>query len=88
MVFPPRRADTRTAYLAQEEHVTTRFVDEAGDTSLFAKGGAPIAGTTGCSRFFVIGKLECRDVAALASDLDQLRMEVTTDPYFKRGAIT
>lgn len=78
-----RTPDSRTAYLAEAEHVTTWFVDEAGDTSLFAKGGTPVVATPGSSRFFIIGKLECRDVAALARDLDALRAEVMTDPYFK-----
>lgn len=83
MIRIPVDADTRTAYLAREEHVTTWFVDEAGDTTLFAKGGTPVVGTEGCSRFFIVGKLECRDVEALAADLDALRAEVTADPYFK-----
>ena len=83
MIRIPVDADTRTAYLAREEHVTTWFVDEAGDTTLFAKGGTPVVGTEGCSRFFIIGKLECRDVEALATDLDALRAEVIADPYFK-----
>ena len=45
------------------------FVDEAGDPTLFGKGGKVVAGTEGCSRFFIAGKLECRDVEALTADL-------------------
>jgi hypothetical protein len=40
----------------------TWFVDEAGDPTLFGKGGKVVAATEGCSRFFIAGKLECRDV--------------------------
>ena len=37
----------------------TWFVDEAGDPTLFGKGGKVVAATEGCSRFFIAGKLEC-----------------------------
>ncbi|WP_137891044.1 DUF3800 domain-containing protein [Ramlibacter sp. 2FC] len=59
------------------------FVDEAGDATLFAKGGKVVVATEGCSRFFIEGKPECRDVDALKADLDSLRAEVLADPYFK-----
>lgn len=72
------------AYVANEpDAVTTWFVDEAGDPSLFAKGSKVVAATEGCSRFFIVGKLECRDVGALAADLNQLRADLLADPYFK-----
>ena len=61
----------------------TWFVDEAGDPTLFGKGGKVVAATEGCSRFFIAGKLECRDVAALTADLARLRRDVVTDPFFK-----
>jgi len=35
------------------------------------------------SRFFIAGKLECRDVGALTADLERLRKEVLADPFFK-----
>ena len=59
------------------------FVDEAGDPTLFGQGGKAVVATEGCSRFFIEGKLECRDVDALAADLAALRAEVLADPYFK-----
>jgi hypothetical protein len=62
---------------------THYFVDEAGDAALFAKGGKIVVATEGCSRFFIEGKLECRDVKALTDDLDRLRAELLADPYFK-----
>ena len=62
---------------------THYFVDEAGDPTLFGQGGKAVVATEGCSRFFIEGKLECRDVDALAADLAALRAEVLADPYFK-----
>ena len=62
---------------------THYFVDEAGDPTLFGQGGKAVVATEGCSRFFIEGKLECRDVDALAADLADLRAEVLADPYFK-----
>ena len=50
---------------------------------MFAKGGKVVVATDGCSRFFIEGKLECRDVDALAADLSRLRAELLADPYFK-----
>lgn len=61
----------------------TWFVDEAGDPSLFGKGGKVVAATEGCSRFFTVVKLECRDVDALTADLARLRKDVVSDPFFK-----
>ena len=61
----------------------TWFVDEAGDPTLFGKGGKVVAATEGCSRFFIAGKLECRDVGALTADLECLRRDVVADPFFK-----
>ena len=73
-----------SAYVANEaDALTTWFVDEAGDPALFAKGGKVVVATEGCSRFFIEGKLECRDVDALAADLSRLRAELLADPYFK-----
>jgi Protein of unknown function (DUF3800) len=63
--------------------ITTWFVDEAGDPTLFAKGGRAVVGADGCSRFFIEGKMACRDVGALAADLGRLRAELMADPYFK-----
>ena len=61
----------------------TWFVDEAGDPTLFGKGGKVVSATEGCSRFFIAGKLECRDVDALTAYLERLRKDVVADPFFK-----
>jgi hypothetical protein len=57
-------------------------VDEAGDPTLFHASGKSIVGTPGCSRFFIIGKLEVDDPAALAKDLTDLRQDLLADLYF------
>lgn len=59
------------------------FVDEAGDPTLFhGRRGKPIVGTVGCSRHFILGKLEVDDPAALAAKLHALRLDMLADPYF------
>ncbi len=58
------------------------FVDEAGDPTLFHASGKPIVNTPGCSRFFIIGKLEVDDPPSLTAELAQLRAELLADPYF------
>ncbi|MCI0390435.1 MAG: DUF3800 domain-containing protein [Acidobacteria bacterium] len=58
------------------------FVDEAGDSTLFHSSGKSIVGAEGCSRFFIIGKLEVDDPPALSQELTELRQELLADPYF------
>lgn len=71
-------------FVANESDVTTTwFVDEAGAPTLFSKGGKTVVATEGCSRFFIEGKLECRDMAALSDDLNRLRSDLLAGPYFK-----
>lgn len=58
------------------------FVDEAGDPHLFNAAGAVIVETDGCSRFFIMGKLEVEDPNLLAGRLTDLRTGLLADPYF------
>ena len=60
------------------------FVDEAGDPSLFDAKGRSLVGQEGCSKTFIVGKLELGDPAALQGALAQLRAGLLADPYFKR----
>lgn len=69
----PQPAEPQTQWL---------FVDEAGDPTLFSPKGQPLVGTPGCSRFFIIGKLEVDNPDALDNSLTQLRLNMLTDPYF------
>ena len=58
------------------------FVDEAGDPNLFDASGTVIVETNGCSRFFIMGKLEVENPDLLAARLTDLRTELLADPYF------
>jgi hypothetical protein len=68
-----------TASPADELHL---FVDEAGDPNLFDAAGTLIVETDGCSRFFIMGKLEVENPDLLAGRLTELRTELLADPYF------
>lgn len=59
------------------------FVDEAGDPVLFNRKGRVLVGEEGCSKFFIMGKLEIDEPARLEQDLEALRAELLADPYFK-----
>lgn len=59
------------------------FVDEAGDPTLFDRKGRVIVGEQGCSRYFILGKLEIDQPKVLGSQLEALRQELLADPYFK-----
>jgi hypothetical protein len=61
--------------------MTTWFVDEAGDPTLFGRFGKHNVGVEGCSRFFILGKLECTDLLALETDLVTLRLRLMGEPY-------
>ena len=60
------------------------FVDEAGDPTLFDAKGRILVGQDGCSKTFIVGKLDVGDPAALQRALAQLRADLLADPYFKR----
>ncbi|HSW13230.1 MAG TPA: DUF3800 domain-containing protein [Solimonas sp.] len=60
------------------------FVDEAGDPALFDGKGRILVGSEGCSKFFIVGKLDVDNPVALQAALDDLRARLLADPYFKR----
>jgi hypothetical protein len=60
------------------------FVDEAGDPTLFDSKGRILVGEEGCSKYFIVGKLDVDDPAALQTALDDLRTRLLADPYFRR----
>jgi hypothetical protein len=59
------------------------FVDEAGTPTLFRRRRQSIVGVDGCSKYFILGSLEIDDPIALRGQLNELRKELLTDPYFK-----
>jgi hypothetical protein len=60
------------------------FVDEAGDPTLFDSKGRVLVGNEGCSKYFIVGKLDAADPSALQAALDDLRASLLADPYFRR----
>ena len=59
------------------------YVDEAGDPILFSGKGKILIGSEGCSRFFILGKLDIDNPKAIKHDLENLRRKLLADPYFK-----
>ena len=59
------------------------FVDEAGDPTLFDAKGRILVGQEGCSKTFILGKLDVAEPAALHAALEGLRAVLLADPYFK-----
>lgn len=59
------------------------FVDEAGDPTVFGARGQVLVGSTGCSRFFILGLADVEEPMKLAADLVALRARLIADPYFR-----
>lgn len=70
---------------ARKATVETRhyFVDEGGDSTLFASKGKVIVETPGRSRFFMLGLLDVQDPAELQRPFNDVRTRLMNDPYFK-----
>jgi hypothetical protein len=60
------------------------FVDEAGDANLFNRHGRLRLGEEGCSRYFILGILDVPNPEQLSLDLNSLRVQLLSDPYFKK----
>ncbi len=58
------------------------YLDEAGDPTIFARRRAVIIGADGCSRYFIMGKLQVDDPVDLTQKLATLHGRLTTHPYF------
>ena len=59
------------------------YVDEAGDATIFSSRGQVLIGEQGCSRYFILGVLDITNPASLQQELDELRISLLADPYFK-----
>lgn len=68
---------------SDRSRIRSYFVDEAGDPTLFGSRGKQLVGTEGCSKFFILGKLDIRDPEKLSADLTHLRTSLLADPYFQ-----
>lgn len=60
------------------------FIDEGGDSILFARKGKVNIETSGCSRFFLLGLLDVPNPGSLQLTFDDLRTRLLNDPYFKK----
>lgn len=69
---------------SEEPEIIHYFVDEAGDPVLFAGKRRVLVGNNGCSKYFIVGKLDVEDPEGLSVKLEALRSELLADPYFKR----
>ncbi len=67
---------------SQEPQTQWLFVDEAGDPTLFNRKGEALVGSNGCSRFFILGKLDVDNPNTLSQALNELRAVMIADPYF------
>lgn len=70
--------------VATEDSSLHFFVDEAGDPTLFDGRGRVLVGQEGCSKYFIVGKLDVADPASLGQALSELRRNLLADPYFRR----
>lgn len=59
------------------------FVDEGGDSTLFASKGKVIINTPGCSRFFILGLLDVPNPQILRQKFFDLHQQLLSDLYFK-----
>ncbi|MDD5463095.1 MAG: hypothetical protein PHG00_15940 [Methylococcales bacterium] len=72
--------------LTSEADALSIFVDEAGDPTLFGGGrGRSLVESPGCSRYFILGKLEVDNPSTPAHKLKVLQSELLADPYFAGG---
>ncbi|MBF0290716.1 MAG: DUF3800 domain-containing protein [Nitrospinae bacterium] len=60
------------------------FVDETGDGAIFNRHGDVIIGTDGCSKYFILGFVSAEETNHIEKELDSLRSELCSDPYFKK----
>jgi hypothetical protein len=74
--------DKSDSHESAKAAVQELFVDEAGTPTLFHESGKVIVDTFGCSRFFILGKLEVENPATLAGKLTALRQQMLADPMF------
>lgn len=74
--------DAELVLAESDQEVIYSFVDEAGDSTLFNCKGESLIGTNGCSRFFMMGKLDVEKPHELGAKLNMLRQELLLNPYF------
>lgn len=67
---------------------THRFLDEAGDTTVYGKGKTNIIGTNGVSNCFIIGMLKFKEpIETVREKIISLQKKIIDDPYFNVPSI-
>ena len=69
-----------TRHLEPAQHY---FVDESGDAVLFDAQGRCIVGQEGVSKTFILGAARIANPTGLQTDLNFLRLQLLSDPYFR-----
>lgn len=60
-----------------------RYVEEAGDTTFYGKGGIPVVGGDGVSKMFMLGMLKPKtELRVLRQQIIDLQDSILADPYF------
>jgi hypothetical protein len=68
---------------ASELYHYHRFLDEAGDTTFYGKGGVPILGTNGVSNCFILGTVKFNhDLKVLRDKIFQLQHDIEKSSYY------
>lgn len=64
------------------------FLDEAGDTTFFGKGGIPMLGKEGVSKYFSMGICYFNEpLQPIRSKIVELEKRIAADPFFKVGSV-
>jgi len=67
---------------------THRFLDEAGDTTIYGKGRTCAIGSNGVSNCFIIGMVKFKEkLEPLREKIIELQNLIANDPYFKVPSI-
>jgi hypothetical protein len=65
-----------------------RFLDEAGDTTVYGKGKTDVIGKEGVSNCFIIGMVKFKEaLEPLRNKIIELQQKIATDPYFNVPSI-
>jgi hypothetical protein len=65
-----------------------RFLDEAGDTTVYGKGKTEVIGNSGVSYCFIIGMVKFKEpLEALRGKIIALQKKVESDPYYNVPSI-
>lgn len=65
-----------------------RFVDEAGDTTVYGKGKTNTIGENGVSLCFIIGMVKFKEpLESLRERIIELQKKIETDPYFDAPSV-